>query len=57
MSNLTSDKLTFGDLPDGKYFIWSRSPELGPLRKCNARQALTDRDEPYRIASDEEVVV
>lgn len=53
----TSELVTFKDLPIGKYFVWKRDPQLGPLMKCNTREAVDDSDRHRRIDPDEEVAI
>lgn len=54
---LSEENMTFKDLEVGRYFVSVRDPQLGPLLKCNANEAVDDSDRHMRIASDEQVVV
>lgn len=52
----TSEKVIFANVKVGRYFVWARSPELGPLLKCDAGSALDLDDREHRIDADEEIV-
>lgn len=55
--NRSAEKRAFRDLAVGRYFVWVRSPELGPLMKANDREAVDDLDVFHLIWDDEEVLI
>ena len=57
VSNQTSEKRTFDEVPCGRYFVWSRCPELGPLLKIDPRHGMDNSNAAYRIDGDEEVLL
>lgn len=52
----SKETVIFANVKVGRYFVWARSPELGPLLKCDERSALDLDDREHRINADEEIV-
>lgn len=46
----------FDDIAIGESFVWARSPELGPMRKCGTTRAVDLDGKFHLIHPDEDVV-